>query len=201
MRKIDFMPNRCPWANPKNPIYLKYHDREWGRPLFDELELFEMLCLEGAQAGLSWETILNKRDNYRKAFDQFNPIKIARYSDKKRSRLLADAGIVRNKLKVNAFIENAKAYLQMKKNGESFSDFVWSFVDHKPIINQIESMAQIPVKTKESELMSEGLKEKGFRFVGPTICYAFMQAVGMVNDHISSCKLANKKLKRLKPTV
>tara|TARA_R110000868_G_scaffold197846_3_gene444054 strand:+ start:113 stop:718 length:606 start_codon:yes stop_codon:yes gene_type:complete len=198
MRKIHFMSKRCDWANPKNPKYLEYHDKEWGRPLYDDLALFEMLCLEGAQAGLSWETILNKRDNYRRAFDGFNPKKIAKYNNTKIKSLLSDEGIVRNKLKVAAFISNAQAYLEFEKAGESFSQFVWSFVDHKPIINKVKDMKSIQVQTEASQKMSKALKDKGFKFVGPTICYAYMQAVGMVNDHIQTCKYSGKQLKRTK---
>lgn len=187
--------NRCPWANPKNPLYVEYHDKEWGRPVFDSLELFEMLCLEGAQAGLSWETILNKRENYRKAFDGFDPKKMARYTEARKAKLMQNAGIVRNRLKIHAFVENAKAYLAMEKAGESLSDFLWSFVDHKPVLNKHKSMKNVPAVTTQAEAMSKALKKKGFRFVGPTICYAFMQAVGMVNDHIASCDLYGKKLK------
>lgn len=187
--------NRCPWANPKNPLYVDYHDKEWGRPVFDSLELFEMLCLEGAQAGLSWETILNKRENYRKAFDGFDPKKMAKYTDARKAKLMQNAGIVRNRLKIHAFVENAKAYLAMEKAGESLSDFLWSFVDHKPVLNKHKSMKNVPAVTTQAEAMSKALKKKGFRFVGPTICYAFMQAVGMVNDHIASCDLYGKKLK------
>tara|TARA_R110000868_G_scaffold117600_15_gene312517 strand:+ start:23049 stop:23651 length:603 start_codon:yes stop_codon:yes gene_type:complete len=196
MRKIQFMSKRCDWANPKNPIYLEYHDKEWGRPLFDDLELFEMLCLEGAQAGLSWETILNKRQNYRKAFDDFDPKKMARYASAKTKSLMNDEGIVRNRLKIAAFITNAQAYLALEKEGESFSHFVWSFVEHKPIINKVKDMKSIPVQVEASVLMSKALKKKGFKFVGPTICYAFMQAVGMVNDHLETCKYSGKRLKR-----
>lgn len=187
--------NRCPWANPKNPLYVEYHDKEWGRPVFDGLHLFEMLCLEGAQAGLSWETILNKRENYRKAFDGFDPKKMARYTEAKKAKLMQNAGIVRNRLKIHAFVENAKSYLAMEKAGENFSDFLWSFVDHKPVLNKHKSMKNVPAVTTQAEAMSKALKKKGFRFVGPTICYAFMQAVGMVNDHIASCDLYGKKLK------
>ncbi len=189
------MPSRCDWANPKNQLYLDYHDYEWGRPVFDDLQLFEMLCLEGAQAGLSWETVLNKRDNYREAFDCFDPKKMARYSAKKIEKLLNDPGIIRNKLKINAFIENAKAFLVMDKEGESFSDYLWQFVNHKPIKNSFKNLKDIPTQTEISVLMSKSLKKKGFKFVGPTICYAFMQAVGMVNDHTSHCFLYGKKLK------
>ena len=195
MRKIISMKKRCSWANPANPIYLDYHDKEWGRPVFDDLRLFEMLCLEGAQAGLSWETILNKREHYRKVFDGFDPYKVSKYNVRKIEKLLLDPGIVRNRLKVNAFIENAKIYVVMDKSGESFSDFLWSFVKGKPVLNNFKSAKMLPAQTDLSNEMSKALKKLGFRFVGPTICYAFMQAVGMVNDHTSDCYLFGKRLK------
>ena len=195
MRKIISMKNRCSWANPANPTYLDYHDKEWGRPVFDDLRLFEMLCLEGAQAGLSWETILNKREHYRKVFDGFDPYKVSKYNVRKIEKLLLDPGIVRNRLKVNAFIENAKIYVEMDKSGESFSDFLWSFVKGKPVLNNFKSAKMLPAQTDLSNEMSKALKKLGFRFVGPTICYAFMQAVGMVNDHTSDCYLFGKRLK------
>lgn len=156
-------------------------------PERDSDELFELLNLEGAQAGLSWITILKKRENYRKAFNGFDAQKIARYSDKKIQRLLNDPGIVRNRLKINAFIVNAQHYLQMQKNGESFSDYLWSFVGDKPIQNAWKKIADVPANTKQSDEMSKSLKKRGFKFVGPTICYAFMQSAGMVNDHLVDC--------------
>lgn len=188
------MKRRCSWANPANQIYLDYHDFEWGRPVFDDLHLFEMLCLEGAQAGLSWETILKKREHYRKVFDGFDPYKMAKYKEKKITKLLADAGIVRNRLKVNAFVENAKAYIELEKAGESFSKYLWDFVDGVPIKRKAKDLNALPTQTEISQKMSKDLKKRGFRFVGPTICYAFMQAVGMVNDHTSDCYLYGKKL-------
>ena len=177
---------RCGWCG-EDPIYVAYHDDEWGVPTYDNLDLFEMLNLEGAQAGLSWITILKKREGYRKAFNQFDPKKMARYSDKKIAKLLENPAIVRNKLKVNAFVTNAKLYLEMEKNGEDFSEYLWSFIDGKPIRNKFRTMKQVPVTTPESDAMSKSLKKRGFKFVGSTICYAFMQATGMVNDHLVSC--------------
>ncbi|MCU7959652.1 MAG: DNA-3-methyladenine glycosylase I [gamma proteobacterium symbiont of Bathyaustriella thionipta] len=178
---------RCEWASNVEPLYTKYHDEEWGRPLFDDRKLFEMLILEGAQAGLSWITILKKRQHYRQAFDDFDAEKIACYSDSKRIALLQDAGIIRNRLKINAAIVNAQCYLKILDEFQGFSDYLWQFVNGKPIRNSWKSMQDIPVSTPESEAMSKALKKRGFKFVGPRICYAFMQAVGMVNDHTSDC--------------
>ena len=177
---------RCSWCSD-DPLYISYHDKEWGVPLRDDRQLFEMLILEGAQAGLSWLTILKKRENYRKAFDQFNPEKMASYDEKDIERLLQDAGIVRNRLKIEAAIRNARGYLQICEKHGSFSNYLWSFVDDRPTINAWTKLADIPAKTRESEQMSKSLKKLGFNFVGPTICYAFMQAVGMVNDHTTAC--------------
>ncbi len=177
---------RCSWCK-QSELYQRYHDEEWGVPVYDDDQLFEMLILEGAQAGLSWITILNKRENYRKAFDQFNAKKIARYTDKRREKLLQNAGIVRNKLKVNAAIVNAQLFLQLQKESGSFSDYLWQFVDGKPIKNAFASLDEVPATTPESDAMSKDLKKRGFKFVGSTICYAFMQAVGMVNDHVTDC--------------
>ncbi len=178
---------RCGWAKLSNPLYLKYHDEEWGVPLHDERRLFEMLVLEGAQAGLSWETILNKRANYRRAFDRFDPDRVARYGAKRIRRLLRDAGIVRNKLKIRSVVTNARAYLTVRSEFGSFDRFIWSFTGGKPLRNRWKTMKQIPAKTVESDAMSKELKRRGFKFVGSTICYAFMQAVGMVNDHTTQC--------------
>ena len=177
---------RCDWVG-ELPIYIKYHDKEWGVPVYNDRRLFEMLLLEGAQAGLSWITILNKRSNYRKAFDRFDPNKIARYNQQKIEVLLRNPGIVRNRLKVKAAVLNARAYLEVKENDKSFSDFLWQFVDGKPIVNEWKSLRQVPAKTPISDRMSKELKKRGFKFVGSTICYAFMQAVGMVNDHADKC--------------
>ncbi len=177
---------RCTWCND-DPVYIDYHDQEWGVPVYDEQRLFEFLILEGAQAGLSWLTILKKRENYRKAFDNFNIEKIARYTPVKISKLLENPGIVRNKLKIAATVQNAKAVCEMKKAGINFSDYLWNFVDGKPIKNHWKTLKQVPVANDISDAMSKDLKKRGFKFVGSTICYAFMQAVGMVNDHTNDC--------------
>ena len=178
---------RCSWCGDTE-LYQAYHDEEWGVTDYDDRELFEMLNLEGAQAGLSWITVLKKRETYRLAFDQFDPYKIAKYDDDKRAELLQDPGIIRNKLKVNAFIVNAQLYIEMQESGDvKFSEFLWSFVDGKPIVNQHKTLQDIPSSTAESDAMSKALKKLGFKFVGSTICYAFMQATGMVNDHTTDC--------------
>jgi len=176
----------CPWFG-KDPLYRDYHHREWGVPLYDDRVLFELLLLEGAQAGLSWITILRKREGYRRAFSDFQPEKIARYSNKKVVQLLADPSIVRNRLKVESAIKNARAYLAIVDSGRCFSNYIWQFVDGKPIQNYWQTMAQLPANTLESDIMSKTLKKTGFTFVGSTICYAFMQATGMVNDHLTAC--------------
>jgi DNA-3-methyladenine glycosylase I len=180
------MPDRCGWST-SDPLYIEYHDKEWGVPVHDDRKLFEMLILEGVQAGLSWITILRKRENYRKAFDRFDPAKIARYDARKKRKLLADAGIVRNRLKIEAAIGNAKSFLAVKKEFGSFDKYIWQFVGNKPKQNRRKSLKDIPPKTIESDAMNKDLKARGFRFVGSTICYAFMQATGMVNDHIMPC--------------
>jgi len=177
---------RCGWVND-DPLYIAYHDEEWGVPLHDDRRLFEMLVLEGAQAGLSWYTILRKRESYRRAFDEFDPERVARYDEKKAASLLRDPGIVRNRLKVNAAISNARAWLDLRESGVQFSDFLWDFTGGKPVVNAWRRLEDVPASTPASEAMSKALKKLGFRFVGPTICYAFMQAVGMVNDHVTSC--------------
>lgn len=179
-------PNRCIWANPANPRYLHYHDHEWGIPCHDENVLFEMLNLEGAQAGLSWETILNKRENYRAAFDNWDAEKIARYDDAKVAELLANPGIVRNRLKVAAAIGNARAYLAMRASGLTLDQYLWSHVDGKPIVNRWET-GERPAKTGLSDRISKDLGKRGFKFVGSTIIYAYMQGIGMVNDHDPDC--------------
>jgi DNA-3-methyladenine glycosylase I len=176
---------RCPWAATEPNII--YHDVEWGVPVHDDRLLFEFLILEGAQAGLSWTTILNKRDNYRKAFDGFRPEKIARYRVRDVKRLLGDAGIVRNRLKIVAAIENAKTFLTVRKEFGTFDAYLWSFVGGKPIRNRWNRMADVPARTTESDAMSRDLQRRGFKFVGSTICYALMQATGMVNDHLVTC--------------
>lgn len=180
------MLKRCEWC-AGDPLYEKYHDKEWGVPIVNDRRLFEMLILEGTQAGLSWITILKKRNHYRKVFDKFNPEIIARYSKRKVSTLLNDQGIVRNRLKIEGTIKNARAYLELQEQEGKFSDFLWQFVDGRPVINKWKSLKNIPTATKQSEAMSKELKKRGFTFVGPTICYAFMQSVGMVNDHTTDC--------------
>jgi len=177
---------RCSWAD-NNPIYEDYHDKEWGRPLHDDRLLFEFLILEGAQAGLSWITILKKRANYRKAFDNFNVKKIAKYDKQKVKALLNNEGIVRNKLKIAATIKNAQHFMGIQKEFGSFDQYIWSYVNHKPIINKFKSINEIPAMTGLSDKISKDLKKRGFSFVGSTIVYAFMQAVGMVNDHLTDC--------------
>ena len=182
----DSMKIRCSW--PKNDnTYIQYHDREWGVPVYDDRELFEKLILDGAQAGLSWITILKRQANYKKAYDHFDPLKMANWTDQKIETLLNDSGIIRNRLKILAARQNAKSYLKLIEEKGNFSDFLWSFVNYSQITNSWESWDKTPAKTKDSEKMSKELKSRGFHFVGPTICYAFMQAVGMVNDHIVSC--------------
>jgi DNA-3-methyladenine glycosylase I len=176
---------RCHWAT--NELYIAYHDREWGVPLHADRELFELLILEGAQAGLSWNTILQKRENYRKAFDQFEAAKIARYTQRKVQQLLADPGIIRNRLKVAATIGNAKAFLKVQKEFGDFDSYIWSFIGGKPRKNDWGQRGHPPARTEESDAMSKDLLRRGFKFVGSTICYAYMQAVGMVNDHERNC--------------
>lgn len=188
---------RCPWA--KGEEYALYHDEEWGVPIHDDDLLFEFLILEGAQAGLSWVTILKKRDNYRRAFDQFDPTVVAKYGKKKQASLLGDAGIVRNRLKIESAISNAKAFLSVREEYGSFDDFIWNFVGGKPQQNSWRVIDEVPAHTPASDAMSKELKRRGFRFVGSTICYAFMQAAGMVNDHLVDC-FRHKQLKpRRKP--
>ena len=177
---------RCAWAGD-DPLYVAYHDDEWGVPIHDDRRLFEMLILEGAQAGLSWITILRKRENYRRAFDQFDAGIIARYGKRKVNALLKDAGIVRNRLKIEATIQNAKQFLKVREMHGSFDDYLWQFVDGRPIVNRWKTFRQIPVSSPQSDVMSKQLKKDGFKFAGSTICYAFMQAVGMVNDHTLDC--------------
>ena len=179
-------PIRCEWAG-SDPLYVAYHDEEWGAPVHDDRKLFEMLCLEGAQAGLAWITILRKRENYRAAFDGFDPVKVAGYDDEKVAALLADPGIVRNRLKVNAFIRNARAFLTVQAEYGSFDAYIWRFVGGAPIANHWHSLSELPAQTPEAQAMSKDLKRRGFTFVGPTICYAFMQACGLVNDHVVTC--------------
>lgn len=177
---------RCKWVG-NEPLYLAYHDEEWGVPCYDDRALFELLILEGAQAGLSWITILKKRENYRRLFDNFDAAKIARYTPKRIEKLLQDPGIVRNRLKVEATVTNARLFLEIQKEPGGFSGYIWSFVDGKPITNRWRKMSDVPASTPESDAMSKALKKRGFKFVGSTICYAFMQAAGLVNDHTVDC--------------
>lgn len=180
------MKRRCAWASGSR-LLLAYHDTEWGVPVHDDRKLFEFLILEGTQAGLSWETVLKKRENYRKAFENFDPVRISRYTDEDLSRLLADPGIIRNRSKVMATRVNAQCFLKTQEELGSFETYIWQFVGGTPIKNRFESLSDLPSKTRESEAMSGNLRGRGFKFVGPTICYAFMQAVGMVNDHTTDC--------------
>jgi DNA-3-methyladenine glycosylase I len=178
-------PIRCRWA--RNPLAIRYHDEEWGVPQHADRVLFEFLVLEGAQAGLSWDTILKKRQNYRAAFDQFDPQRVANYDGRKIESLLHDPGIVRNKLKILSAVENAKAFLKVQAEFGSFDRYIWTFVGGSPRVNSRRSLKQLPARTEQSDAMSKGLRERGFNFVGSTICYAFMEAVGMVNDHAKDC--------------
>jgi DNA-3-methyladenine glycosylase I len=177
---------RCPWPGIDDPEYARYHDEEWGVPKTDDRDLFEKIILEGFQAGLSWLTILKKRDNFRAAFHAFDPERIARYTAKDHARLMADAGIVRNRLKIEATVQNARAYLKLREK-QTLSEFVWRHLENGPLINQFESFSQVPAETETSKAISKSLKKAGFRFVGPTTMYAFMQASGLVNDHLTTC--------------
>jgi DNA-3-methyladenine glycosylase I len=176
---------RCPW--PTDELYIHYHDTEWGVPLHDDRQLFEFLVLEGAQAGLSWQTVLKKRENYRLAFDRFDPEKVARYNARQVARLLKNAGIIRNRLKIHSAIQNARAFLKVQEEFGSFDAYIWRFVNGNPIINRWTTMKQVPARTPVSDVLSRDLKQRGFNFVGSTICYAHMQATGMVNDHLVTC--------------
>ncbi|RLD48549.1 MAG: DNA-3-methyladenine glycosylase I [Bacteroidetes bacterium] len=180
------MKHRCTWSN-NNPYNIKYHDEEWGVPVHDDKKLFEFLLLDAFQAGLSWVTILKKRENFKKAFDNFDYNKIAEYKNDKVEELMNNAGIIRNKLKINATINNAQAFLKVQKEFGTFDKYIWQFVNHKTIINSFKTWKEIPATSKESDTMSKDLKKRGFKFVGSTICYAFMQAAGMVNDHEITC--------------
>ena len=182
--------NRCNWA--KDEPNITYHDKEWGRPQHDDTKLFEFLILEGAQAGLSWITILKRRDGYRKAFSDFDVLKVSKYTQKRVEKLLQDESIIRNKLKVNSAINNAKAFLKVQVEFGSFDKYLWGFVNHKPIKNKFKKLSDIPAFTEISEKLSKDLKKRGFNFVGPTICYALMQAIGMVNDHTTQCFMHGK---------
>ena len=180
------MVSRCEWGN-YNKLIKQYHDKEWGVPNHDDSSLFEFLILEGVQAGLSWNTILQKRENYRKALDHFDYNKIVQYKEQKIEELMNNSGIIRNKLKIDATVSNAKAFKKVQKEFGSFDRYIWQFVDYNPIIHTFKVLTELPSTTKESEIMSKDLKKRGFKFIGPTLCYAFMQAVGMVNDHIIDC--------------
>src|ERR1700733_3993120 len=182
---MNSTPTRCPWAS--NDLSIRYHDEEWGAPVYDDRILFEFLILEGAQAGLSWDTILKKRENYRAAFDNFYPKKIARYDRRKIQSLMNNPGIIRNRLKIASAIKNAKAFLKVREEFGSFDTYIWQFTAGAPIVNARRSMKQVPARTPKSDAISKDLKKRGFSFVGTTICYAFMQAVGMVNDHVIAC--------------
>ncbi len=177
--------NRCPWA--KSELDIAYHDKEWGVPCHDDQKLFEFLILEGAQAGLSWSTILNKRENYREAFDGFDPVAVAKFDARRVAKLLKNEGIVRNRLKIASSIQNAKAFLEVQDECGGFDPYIWQFIGGKPRVNRWKSFKEVPAKTPESDAMSKALKKRGFNFVGSTICYAYMQAMGMVNDHLVTC--------------
>ncbi|MGC9854327.1 DNA-3-methyladenine glycosylase I [Escherichia coli] len=177
---------RCGWVS-QDPLYIAYHDNEWGVPETDSKKLFEMICLEGQQAGLSWITVLKKRENYRACFHQFDPVKVAAMQEEDVERLVQDAGIIRHRGEIQAIIGNARAYLQMEQNGEPFADFVWSFVNHQLQVTQATTLSEIPTSTSASDALSKALKKRGFKFVGTTICYSFMQACGLVNDHVVGC--------------
>jgi len=177
---------RCPWANGSDS-YIAYHDDEWGVPVHDDRRFFEFLILEGAQAGLSWSTILNKRAAYRKAFADFDPVRVARFDRRKIDRLMSDAGIVRNRLKVESAVANARAFIELQREYGTFDRYVWKFVDDKPVVNRHRSLSTVPARTAQSEALSKELAKRGFKFVGPTIMYAFMQATGLVNDHLVNC--------------
>lgn len=179
--------NRCPWAYGPSPLYVRYHDEEWGVPVYDDRKQFEFLILEGAQAGLSWATILNRREGYRKAFAGFDPAKVARFDARKTAALLKDPGIIRNRLKVAAAVTNARLFLAVQKEFGTFSKYIWSFVGGKPKVNRWTSLSQLPATSEESDALSADLKQRGFKFVGSTIIYAHMQATGMVNDHLTGC--------------
>lgn len=183
---------RCGWCTNEQ-IYMDYHDKEWGVPCYDKQKLFEMINLEGQQAGLSWITILKRRESYRKAFDNFDPYVIATYDEEKIQELLQDPGIIRYRLKIESIIKNAKAYIKMEQNGEDFSEFIWSFVNGTPVLNHPKDLSEVPAKTELSDKLSKELKKRGFSFVGSTICYAYMQAVGLVNDHVVTCHCHQEK--------
>jgi DNA-3-methyladenine glycosylase I len=191
-KKMNKNPSRCPWPS-NNELMIKYHDNEWGRPVYDDQKLFEYMVLDAFQAGLSWQTIINKRENFRKAFDNFDPVIISKYNEKKIQSLMKDAGIIRNQLKIRGTVKNAKAYLETQKEFGSFAKYIWSFVNFSPVDNKPSDLKKIRTSSRESDTMSKDLKKRGFTFVGSTICYAFMQAAGLVNDHLLYCKHRNGK--------
>lgn len=178
--------NRCAWVG-NDPLYIKYHDQEWGQPQYNSLKLFEKICLEGQQAGLSWITVLKKRDEYRRCFFNFDPQKVVNLTDQDVEKMLNNTGLIRHRLKLTAIIKNAQAYINMQKKGEDFAEFIWSFVDGKPIVNFYHTLQEVPTSTDISKQMSKALRKRGFTFVGETICYAFMQSMGLVNDHLLDC--------------
>jgi DNA-3-methyladenine glycosylase I len=184
---VETMKKRCPWVNMNDPLMLAYHDEEWGVPVHDDRKMFEFMVLEGAQAGLSWSTVLNKRENYRRAFAGFDPKRVAAFDEKKVERLLSDAGIIRNRRKIESTVSNAKAFLEVQSEFGSFDSYIWSFVGGEPIHNRRKSLSQIPVTSPIARKLSADLVKRGFRFFGPIICYSHMQAVGMVNDHLVDC--------------
>lgn len=187
MQPMNIKQKRCAWADSKNPLYADYHDQEWGVPVYDDRTQFEFLVLESAQAGLSWEVILNKREGYRKAFAEFDPEKVARFNQRSVERLVKDASIVRNRLKIQATISNARLFLDLQDSHGSFSEYIWQFVDGKPIQNKWKTQKQVPATTKASDALAKDMKQRGFKFFGSTIAYAHMQATGLINDHVVSC--------------
>lgn len=183
----SIIPCRCPWVDLTKPDYVAYHDNEWGVPVRDDRRIFEFLVLESAQAGLSWYTVLRKRDNYRKAFDGFDPQKVARYDEKKIQALMADAGIIRNRKKIEAAVTNARRFLDVQAAFGSFATYIWGFVDGRPIVNSLRTLADYPATSREAQALSKDLRQRGFAFMGPTVCYAHMEATGLVNDHSLDC--------------
>lgn len=180
-------PCRCPWLDQTKPDYVEYHDKEWGVPVYDDTKMFEFLVLESAQAGLSWYTILKRREGYRKAFANFNANKVAKFDQEQVEQLMANPAIIRNRAKINAAINNAQVFLAIQQEFGSFSDYLWSYVDHKPVVNELNTMSDYPATTELSDRISKDLKQRGFKFFGPTICYAHLQACGIINDHIVDC--------------
>lgn len=198
MNQDKIKKQRCPWAKATNPLYVQYHDKEWGRPVHNDIRHFEMITLEGAQAGLSWETVLNKRQRYRKVFCQFNPVRVAQFTKKDIRMLLKDKGIIRNRLKIESTISNAKAFLEIQEQFGSFDKYIWNFVGGHPLHTSFTALSDYKSRTNISDQISKDLKKRGFRFVGSTIIYAYMQAIGMTQDHSTECFLYQKKFKTLK---